>query len=96
MVNKIRNIISDVFFDANEKVLNKKKPNIILVQIIPSYYEFNIINQALKRYGTKNDSIIIGFIPKLKFYSLRDFLTLKFVLSYFYNYLLIAKWKKLI
>ena len=95
MVNKIRKIISDVFFDANEKVFLKKKPNIILVQIVPSYYEFNIINEALKRYGTKNDSIIIGFIPKLKFYSLRDFLTLKFVLIYFNNYLLIAKWKKL-
>lgn len=95
MLKIFEKIKSNLLLDKNEKEFLNKKQQIILVQVVPSYYEYNMINQSLKKYETKNDIIIIGYIPKIKFYKISDVVTLNFLGIYFYNFLLIAKWKKL-
>ncbi|MDA9225987.1 hypothetical protein N9P05_02580, partial [Flavobacteriaceae bacterium] len=60
MLNIFKNIKSNLLLDKNEKVFLNKNPKIILVQVVPSYYEFNMINQSLKKYGTENGLLIIG------------------------------------
>ena len=96
LINKLVNLIKNLFFDTNEKKYLSKKKSVVLVQIVRRYYEFSLLEKVLKKELIKPNTKIIGLESKVVYFKISDYIFIfPYLIKLIINEIRRYKWRKI-